>query len=123
MEVKELEALLFEMAEPGVVPENLLIQPRVDDAPAKTPLLAELDGRDPFLLRPAIDRLGSEPQVRRHILNGEDLVVAGATIARHGRRERAVSAAVSKGSRRYCCGGAAGVAAGRWSPASSCFVA
>src|SRR5258708_22896556 len=75
----------------------------MDDALRNAPLLPELRRWNPFLVRPLVDRLRSEPQIGRDLLDRQDLVVARrpaslVAVPGHGRLRRwAESAAVSIG--------------------------
>src|SRR5437868_1428454 len=61
-----------QVAETGVVAQQLFVEPAVDDAAAEAPLLAELDRGNALLLGPLVDGLRLEPQVVSHFLDGED---------------------------------------------------
>src|SRR5439155_1301460 len=81
--------------------KNLLVQPAIDDALPKAPLLPQLGRRNPLLLRPFVNGLRCEPEVRRDLFNRQDVVVerrcaALVIIPGHGSlRRRVVSATVS----------------------------
>src|SRR5439155_22502071 len=93
--------LLLQVLETRCGAKNLLVQPAIDDALPKAPLLPQLGRRNPLLLRPLVDGLRCEPQVRRDLFNRQDVVVerrcaALVIIPGHGRlRRRVVSATVS----------------------------
>jgi hypothetical protein len=62
------------MAEAGVIPKNLIIEPSIDDGFPETPLLAQLGGWDPFLLGPLVDGLWSEPEIHGDLFERKDVV-------------------------------------------------
>ena len=64
-----------QVPEARLVAEHLLVEPAVDDRPAEAPFLSQLGCGDALLLRPLVDRLRLKPQVLRHLLEGEDLVI------------------------------------------------
>src|SRR5438093_6099222 len=87
----------------GFIAQDLVIQPPIDDALPKAPLLSQLRRRNPFLLCPLVDGLRRKPQVSRDLLDRENLVVerrsaSRVTVPGHGSlRRRVESAAVSMG--------------------------
>src|SRR5256885_15118983 len=90
---KRTDAILrvrFQVLEARFTAENLLVQPPVDDALPKAPLLSQLRRRNPLLLSPLVDGLWREPQIRGDLLDGQNLVVERAsarlvTVPCHGR--------------------------------------
>src|SRR6266571_5316907 len=93
--------LLLQVLEPRCGAEHLVVQPAIDDALPKAPLLPQLCRRNPLLLRPLVDGLRCEPEVRRDLFDGQNVVVerrcaALVAVPGHGRlRRRVVSASVS----------------------------
>src|SRR5205823_9702513 len=87
----------------GFIPQVLVIQPPVEDARPKAPLLSQCRRRNPFLLGPLVDGLWREPQIRGDLLDRENVVVEGRSTSPSlmrcdGRLGRcAESAAVSNG--------------------------
>src|SRR6266516_1781814 len=92
---------LLPVLEPRCGAEHLVVQPAIDDALPKAPLLPQLGRRNPLLLRPLVDGLRCEPEVRRDLFDGQNVVVerrcaALVAVPGHGRlRRRVVSASVS----------------------------
>src|SRR5712692_9108261 len=107
--------LPLEVAEPRIRAQDLLVQPAIQDAFAEPPLLAQLHGGNPPLLRPLVDRLWLEPQVAGHFLDGQDLIVeflaASAAVSAHGRL--GCSGEVSPRGARIRCNNAV-VSGGTW---------
>src|SRR5262245_61277130 len=95
---------LAHVAEAGFVAQHLLVQPPIQDALPKAPLLPQLDRGNTFLLRPPIDGLGLEAQIERHLFQRQDVVIPSWLRFAHG--VRAVSGA--EGTRRSYERGASG---------------
>src|SRR5712692_6007383 len=63
------DLLLVQVLEARCAAQNLVIQPAIDDAPPKAPLFPQLHRRNLSFLRPLVNGLRREPQVRRNLFN------------------------------------------------------